>query len=223
VVLLFPVALAALVIGGIAWGVAMPSFATTAWTAGTAIVLLAQIVDIGLHLRRGQFGLDLIAALAMAGALALGESLAGIIVGVMFSGGEALEAFARRRARHEMTALLGRLPRTATRYVDGTLQEVDLTTLAPGDHLLVRRGDVLPVDGIVARGIAVLDESALTGEALPVTHTHGEAVLSGTTNAGDPFDLDATTAAADSTYAGIIRLVEAAEAVRAPMARLADR
>ena len=222
-VLLFPVALAALLIGGIAWFIGLPAVAATTWTAGTAVVLLAQLVDIARHLRRGQFGLDLIAALAMAGALALGEHLAGIIVGVMFSGGEALEAFARRRARREMTALLGRLPRTATRYVDGALEEVDLTTLGPGDRLLVRRGEVVAVDGLVARGVAVLDESALTGESLPVTHARGEPVLSGTTNAGDPFDLDATSAAADSTYAGIIRLVEAAEKARAPMVRLADR
>ncbi len=221
--LLFPVALSALVVGGIAWFMGQPALAATAWTAGTALVLLVQLVDIARHLRRGQFGLDLIAALAMAGALALGESLAGIIVGVMFSGGEALEAYARRRARREMTALLGRLPRTATRYVDGGLQEVDLATLVPGDRLLVRRGEVVAVDGTVARGVAVIDESALTGEALPVKHPRGEPVLSGTTNAGDPFDLDATSAAADSTYAGIIRLVEEAEQARAPMARLADR
>ena len=221
--LLFPVALSALVVGGIAWFMGQPALAATAWTAGTALVLLVQLVDIARHLRRGQFGLDLIAALAMAGALSLGESLAGIIVGVMFSGGEALEAYARRRARREMTALLGRLPRSATRYVDGGLQEVDLATLVPGDRLLVRRGEVVAVDGTVARGVAVIDESALTGEALPVKHPRGEPVLSGTTNAGDPFDLDATSAAADSTYAGIIRLVEEAEQARAPMARLADR
>jgi heavy metal translocating P-type ATPase len=223
VALLFPFALLALAVGGVAWFSEQPAFATTTWTAGTAVVLLVQFVDIVRNLRRGHFGLDLIAALAMAGALALGESLAGIIVGVMFSGGEALEAYARRRARREMTALLGRLPRTASRYVDGGLQEVDLATLVPGNRLLVRRGEVVAVDGIVASGVAVIDESALTGEALPVRHPRGEPVLSGTTNAGDPFDLDATSAAADSTYAGIIRLVEAAENVRAPMARLADR
>jgi heavy metal translocating P-type ATPase len=223
VALLFPVALSALAMGGIAWFIGLPALATTTWTAGTAFVLLVQFVDIVRNLRQGHFGLDLIAALAMAGALALGESLAGIIVGVMFSGGEALEAYARRRARREMTALLGRLPRTATRYVDGGLQEVDLATLVPGNRLLVRHGEVVAVDGIVTRGVAVIDESALTGEALPVKHPPGEPVLSGTTNAGDPFDLDATSAAADSTYAGIIRLVEAAEHARAPMARLADR
>jgi heavy metal translocating P-type ATPase len=223
VALLFPVAFLALAVGGVAWLSGQTAFATVAWTAGTAFVLLVQFIDIVRNLRQGQFGLDLIAALAMAGALALGESLAGIIVGVMFSGGEALEAYARRRARREMTALLGRLPRTATRYVDGGLQEVDLATLVPGNRLLVRHGEVVAVDGVVTRGVAVIDESALTGEALPVKHPPGEPVLSGTTNAGDPFDLDATSAAADSTYAGIIRLVEAAEHARAPMARLADR
>jgi heavy metal translocating P-type ATPase len=223
VTLLFPVALSALVIGGMAWFVDRPALAATIWTAGTAVVLLVQVVDIVRYLRRGQFGLDVIAALAMAGALALGQSLAGIIVGVMFSGGEALESYARRRARREMTALLGRLPRTAARYADGGLQEVDLATLVPGDRLLVRRGEVVAVDGTVTSGVAVIDESALTGEALPVRHGRGEPVLSGTTNAGDPFDLEAASAAADSTYAGIIRLVAAAEEARAPMVRLADR
>jgi heavy metal translocating P-type ATPase len=223
VTLLFPVALSALVIGGMAWFVDRPAWAATIWTAGTAVVLLVQVVDIVRHLRRSQFGLDVIAALAMAGALALGQSLAGIIVGVMFSGGEALESYARRRARREMTALLGRLPRTAARYADGGLQEVDLATLVPGDRLLVRRGEVVAVDGTVTSGVAVIDESALTGEALPVRHGRGEPVLSGTTNAGDPFDLEAASAAADSTYAGIIRLVAAAEEARAPMVRLADR
>ena len=92
-----------------------------------------------------------------------------------------------------------------------------------GDVLLVAPGDVLPVDGAVTSGIAVLDESALTGEAMPVEHGPGEAVRSGTVNAGGPFDLRAATNAADSTYAGIIRLVSEAENSQAPFVRLADR
>jgi heavy metal translocating P-type ATPase len=144
-------------------------------------------------------------------------------VALMFTGGEALEDFAQRRARRDMTALLNRVSQRATRYTDGHLEEVDLNTLVPGDRLLIRRGEVVPVDGTVANGVAVVDESALTGEALPVRRVAGEAVTSGSTNAGDAFDLAATSAAADSTYSGIIRLVEAAEAAKAPMARLADQ
>jgi heavy metal translocating P-type ATPase len=122
-----------------------------------------------------------------------------------------------------MTALLGRVPRTAVRYQNGRLEEVDLGTIAPDDRLLIRQGDVVPVDGVVARGTAVLDQAALTGEALPVRKDAGEPVMSGVTNAGDAFDLTATHRAAESTYAGIIRLIEAAQASKAPMARLADR
>jgi heavy metal translocating P-type ATPase len=221
--LLLPAVASALLVGGLAWAAAYPGVAAAVWVLATAAVLLTQLVDITANLRRGNFGLDVIAALAMAGALVLGEYLAGIIVALMFTGGEELEAYARRRARREMTALLSRVPRTATRYVNGALEEVDAAALVPGDRLLVRRGDVVPVDGTVAAGAAVLDESALTGEALPVRRMPGQAVLSGATNAGDAFDLEATRAAADSTYAGIVRLVEAAQMSKAPMARLADR
>ena len=92
-----------------------------------------------------------------------------------------------------------------------------------GDLLLVQPGEVVPVDGRVESDAAVLDESALTGEPLPVTHATGDAVRSGVVNAGGPFDLRATTSAAESTYAGIVRLVSEAEASSAPFVRLADR
>jgi cation transport ATPase len=144
-----------------------------------------MIFDIALSLRRGEFGLDVIAALAMAGALVLGEHLAGIIVALMYTGGEALEDFAQRRARRDITALLNRVPQRATRYADGHLEEVDLNTLTPGDRLLIRRGEVVPVDGRVVGGVGVLDESALTGEALPVRRLSGESVTSGSSNAGE--------------------------------------
>lgn len=218
-----PLALVGLFAGALAWLAASPGLAVWLWGGATAAVLAVLLTDMATKLRRGDFGLDLIAALAMAGALALGEHLAGVIIALMFSGGEALEAFAQGRARREMTALLNRLPRHAARYVDGHLEEVALDALRPGDRLLIRRGEVVPVDGLVSGVPAVLDESALTGEPLPIRRDVGEAVMSGTTNAGDAFDLVAAHAAADSTYAGIVRLVAAAEQSKAPMARLADR
>jgi cation transport ATPase len=193
------------------------------WTAATIPVLGALLVEIAASLRRGDVGLDIVAALSMTGALLFGEHLAAVVVALMYAGGQYLESFAERRAEREMTALLGRVPRTAVRYRDGRLEEVDLGTIAPDDRLLIRQGDVVPVDGTVARGTAVLDQAALTGEALPVRKEHGEPVMSGVTNAGDAFDLTATHRAAESTYAGIIRLIEAAQASKAPMARLADR
>src|SRR5665647_2705135 len=141
----------------------------------------------------------------------------------MYAGGQYLEAFAERHAGREMTALLSRVPRSAMRHRDGRLEEVPLDLIMPGDRLLIRQGDVVPVYGAVADGVAVLDQSALTGEAMPVTFMTGSQVLSGSTNAGAPFDMVASRLAAESTFAGVVRLVEAAQRSRAPMSRMADR
>lgn len=195
----------------------------TIWAAATIPVLGALLVEIVASLRRGDVGLDIVAALSMTGALLFGEHLAAAVVALMYAGGQYLESFAERRAEREMTALLGRVPRTAVRYRDGRLEEVSLATVAPEDRLLIRQGDVVPVDGVVARGTAVLDQAALTGEAQPVRKARDEPLMSGVTNAGDAFDLIATHRASESTYAGIIRLIEAAQASKAPMSRLADR
>ena len=220
--------LAALVALGLAAGFAVKlaglgAWSTTIWAAVTVPVLLALLAEIVTSLRRGDLGLDIVAALSMTGALAVGETLAAAIVALMYAGGQYLESYAERAARREMTALLSRVPRTAVRHRDGKLEEVALDLIVPGDRLLVRQGDVVPVDGSVVEGVAVLDQSALTGESLPVQLRPGEAVLSGSTNVGDAFDLKTTRLAAESTYAGVVRLVEAAQRSRAPMSRMADR
>ena len=193
------------------------------WAAFTVPVLLVLLVEIVSSLRRGEVGLDIVAALSMTAAVAFGEELAAVVVALMYAGGQNLESFAERRARREMTALLDRVPRTAMRHQNGELEEVGLESIVPGDRLFVRQGDIVPVDGAVVAGLAVLDQSALTGESLPVQQTTGESVMSGSTNVGEAFDLTASHRAAESTYAGIVRLVEAAQRSKAPMSRLADR
>lgn len=197
--------------------------AAAVWAAVTLPVLLALLVEIVTSLRRGEVGLDIVAGLSMAAALIFGENLAAAIVALMYAGGQYLEIYAERTARREMTALLSRVPRTAIRHRGGQLEEIVVDVVSPGDRLLIRRGDVVPVDGTVAEGIGVLDQSALTGEPLPVKVKPGEPVLSGSTNAGEAFDMIATRPAAESTYAGIVRLVEDAQRSRAPMSRMADR
>jgi heavy metal translocating P-type ATPase len=197
--------------------------AATLWAAASVPVLAVLAAEIALSLRRGDFGLDIVAALSMSAALAVGETLAAAIVALMYASGQVLESFAALRARKEMSALLARVPRTAMRHRDGQLEEVALELIEPDDRILVRRGDVVPVDGVIGDNTAVLDQSALTGESLPVRLSSGDAALSGATNAGDAFDLVATRRAADSTYAGIVRLVAAAQSSRPPMARMADR
>lgn len=217
------VAAFALLAGGFAYLLDREQFAATIWIVGTVPVLVALLGEIFISLRRGDVGLDIVAALAMGGALILGENLAAIVVALMYAGGQFLEAYAERRASREMTALLGRVPRSSLRLENGGLVEVPLEAILPGDRLMIRKGDTIPVDGRLAAGLAVIDQSALTGESVPVSLTIGENILSGGTNVGEAFEILASRPAAQSTFAGIVRLVEEARNSKAPMARLADR
>jgi heavy metal translocating P-type ATPase len=199
-------------------GAGNAAWAAAGWCgAGYALWAMADA------LRHGRVGVDVIALLALVGALVLHEYPAAAVISVMLASGRALEAWAAGRARHDLHALLERVPRTARRYAGQALEAVPLDAVVPGDLLLVAPGELVPADGTVAGAAAVLDESALTGEARPVERGQGEPVRSGVVNAGGPFDLRATATAADSTYAGIVRLVSEAEASQAPFVRLADR
>ncbi|MBA4788960.1 MAG: heavy metal translocating P-type ATPase [Rhizobiales bacterium] len=200
-----------------------PDIANLLWIAGVVPALAALLVEILRSIWQGEVGLDIVAALSMTAALVFGETLAAAVVAVMYSGGTFLEAFAEGRARREMHDLLSRVPRTGTRYRDGELEEVPLDQIVPGDRLLIRQGDVVPVDGTVASDMAFLDLSALTGESLPVRLARGADAMSGATNSGEAFDVTAMRRAKESTYAGIVRLVEDAQRSKAPMSRLADR
>ncbi|MFG1376957.1 heavy metal translocating P-type ATPase [Xanthobacter autotrophicus] len=194
-----------------------------AFVAGTVPVLAVLVFDIARALGEGRFGLDLLAALSMATALAFGEPLAGNVVALMYASGQQLERFAEGRARREMTALVARAPRSALLREGDTLREVPIGALKGGDLIVVRQGDTIPADGRIRGGPAVLDQSSLTGEANPVRLDEGEEAPSGAVNVGGAFDVHVLRPADESTYAAIVRLVEAAAASRAPMARLADR
>lgn len=221
--LLVFVALLGLAAGGWFWWRGDADRSHLAWVLGTVPVLLALFVQIVGSLRRGDVGLDVVAALSMSAAVVFGETLAGNVVALMYAGGQLLENFAEGRARREMTALLGRTAFSAIRYRGHALEEVPIATIRQGDRLLIRQGEVLPVDGHIVEGVAMLDLSALTGESIPKSLARGGEVLSGSTLVGAPFDLIASRPASESTYARIVRLVEAAQASKSPMARLADR
>ncbi|MFC3997596.1 heavy metal translocating P-type ATPase [Nocardiopsis sediminis] len=197
--------------GDIAW------LCTTVVGAGPALWWVLQ----GLWHR--QYGSDAIALLALVGTIVVHEYLAGAIISVMLLGGRLLEERASRRARADLGALLARSPKVAHRRSDGSLETVAAEDVAIGDRLVVRTGEIVPVDGRVDEGTASLDESAVTGEPLPVAAHVGDDVRSGVVNLGAPFSLRATATAGDSTYAGIIRLVREAESQSAPFVRLADR
>ncbi|WP_069174275.1 heavy metal translocating P-type ATPase [Streptomyces griseus] len=174
-------------------------------------------------LRRGRAGVDLIAVLALAGTLATGEYLAGALIGLMLATGRWLDATAERRASHDLSHLLEHAPRTARRRAAGEVRLVPLSEVRVGDLLIVGPGEVVPVDGRVEGGTAVLDESVLTGESQQVERTAGRTVRSGGVNAGTAFELRAGATEQDSTYAEIVRLARQAGAESAPVIRLADR
>ena len=155
--------------------------AAVALLAADLTVEVVRTVIVDRHL-----GVDTIALVAMLGALALGEELAGAVIGLMFSGGAALEAAASRRARRELTRLVERAPRVARLRIGDALHEVPVDAVGPGDVVLVRTGEVIPVDGTVVSAEAVVDTSTLSGEPLPVTLRSGMTVMSGTANAGAP-------------------------------------
>lgn len=215
--------LAALGVGGLLHVLSAPEAGDAVWAIATAVVLVPLAWSVGRSLLHGDVGVDAIALVAMAASLALGEYLAGAVVGLMLAGGNALEDSAAGRARRELKALVDRAPRVAHRRVRDVVDEVPVDALAVGDNVVVRHGEVVPIDGLVTSEEAVLDESALTGEALPVTCKRGAPIRSGTVNAGEAFELRATRPASESAYAAVVRLVREAESHKAPFVRMADR
>lgn len=220
---LLRVAVTGLTVGALVHVAGRSDLGDLAWAATAVVGIVASAGWVIAAARQGRLGVDLLAGVALLGTLATEEYLAGAVITVMLASGRALEARAAARARHDLSALLERVPRIVHRYEAGELTSPDLSAVVPGDRLLVRPGEVVPVDGRVEGGAAVLDESTLTGEPLPVWRGDGDTVRSGVLNAGGPFDLRATTTAEDSTYAGIVRLVTAAEASSAPFVQMADR
>ncbi|HVY96249.1 MAG TPA: heavy metal translocating P-type ATPase [Solirubrobacterales bacterium] len=193
------------------------------WAATVAVMLVPLTWSIVRTLASGRVGVDAIALVAMAGALAVGEFLAGAVIALMLSGGNALEEIAQRRASRELTALLAAQPTIAHRRRGETWEEVPVDDLGAGELVLVRPGELVPVDGRVESAEATIDEATLTGEPLPVEKARGAEVKSGTANAGAPFELRASRPAAESAYANLVRLVRTAQEERAPFIRLADR
>ena len=222
-IVMVALALTGVLAGAVAWVLGWQSAADLAWAITTAIAVPPVAISLLQRLRHGSLGVDLIALLALAGALAYHQYVAGALISLMFATGQALEAYGGARARGELTALLARAPRTAHRLSGPAIETVPVDAIRPDDRLLVAVGEVLPVDGVVLAIPALIDESAITGEAAPAHRESGEKVLSGSVNAGAPFELLATAPAGESTYAGIVRLVREAESSKAPFVRLADR
>lgn len=197
-------ALVTIAIAGLAAGISAhfagrPAVADLCWTLATAPVIAGLAVSMLRDILAGRFGVDAIALLSMSAALALGQPLAGAVVALMYSGGNVLEEIAVARAEHGLRSLLDRAPRIAHRRVEDDIEDVPVGGIAIGDRLLVRAGEVVPVDGVVTSEAATIDESALTGEPIPVVKARGTATFSGSLNAGETFEMTASAAAGEST------------------------
>lgn len=177
------------------------------------------------ELRRGRFGVDILAVIAIVATVLVGEYVASMVIVLMVSGGRALEDFAESRARRELSSLLAREPQVAHKINLATqaVSDVGAGEVLPGDAILVKSGEVVPVDGRVLSASASFDESSLTGESMPVRKLEGDDVLSGSVNGLNAVTIIATATTVDSQFQGIIALVRQAQTNRAPVVRLADR
>lgn len=210
--------------GGVLAAIGAGAAATWLFAGWAAIVVVIQGVDMVRDALRGHWGLDVLAITAIIATLLVGEHVASLIIVLMLTGGEALEDYAAGRARRELTALLERAPQLAHREAAGAdLEDVPASAVRVGDVLLLRPSEIVPVDAELLSPHAVVDESTLTGESLPVELREGDRLLSGSVNAEAAVRIRATATAADSQYQGIVRLVERAAESKAPVVRLADR
>lgn len=174
-------------------------------------------------LRDGSYGIDILAATAIITSVVLGEYWAGMVIVLMLTGGEALEDYAERRAKRELTGLLARKPKKATVLRGKKTFEVRVSQIEVGDRVVVFPGEVVPVDGQIVDGSSSFDESDLTGESLPVAKQTGDTIMSGSLNIEGAITIKASHTAADSQYEQIIKLVKSASASQSPFVRLADR
>jgi heavy metal translocating P-type ATPase len=170
-----------------------------------------------------QFGSDLLAGISIVTSVLLGEYLAGTLVVLMLSGGEALEAYAVRSASSVLRALSKRMPAVAHRKLNGVVEDIPLDQLRIGDTVIVFPHETCPIDGTVLEGHGVMDESYLTGEPYMLSKSPGSAVLSGAINGEMALVVKADKLAVDSRYAKIMEVMQAAEEQKPQMRRLADK
>ena len=167
-------------------------------------------------LRRGEIHVDLLMILAATGAAVVGHWLEGAILLFLFSLGNTLETYAFHRTRHSIRSLVALRPMTAARIDEGVERTVAVEDLQPGQRVRVRPGERIPVDGTIRRGRSSIDESTLTGEAIPVSKSEGADVFAGTLNGEGSIDVEVTRPAHDTTLARVIRMVEEAREAKAP-------
>jgi heavy metal translocating P-type ATPase len=216
----------ALVAAGTAFGLQLAGFDTVVhWILGitSSILVLPLLWSMVQDLRQGTYGIDILAATAIIVAVVMHEYWAAVVIVLMLTGGESLEDYAEHRAHRELDALLRSAPQKARLLRGKTEIEVAASEVREGDKLVIRPGEVAPVDAVILTGSSSFDESSLTGESLPALKRPGESIMSGSINVEGVITAEALHSAADSQYEQIIKLVRAANNSKAPFVRLADR
>jgi heavy metal translocating P-type ATPase len=195
------------------------------WILGivSIIGILPLLWDMFKDVRAGSYGIDILAITAIVAAVILGEYWAAIVVVLMLSGGQALEDYAERRAKRELDALLDHAPQKATVLRKGKQLTVPVAEIKLNEKIIIKPGEVVPVDALILEGTASFDESSLTGESLPVSKSVGDQLLSGSVNSDGAVTAKATATAENSQYQQIVRLVQGAAASQSPYVRLAER
>lgn len=216
----------ALIASAVALGLDLGGLDTaTSWILGGlgVVVLLPLLYGMAQDVRDGTYGIDLLAATAIGTAVFMGEYWTAAVIVLMLTGGESLEQYAGHRAKTELEALLHRAPQKA--HILRGRKEIDVraSEVVKGDKLIIRPGELVPVDAVILDGTASFDEASLTGESLPQPKNVGNEILSGTVNIDGAVTVRALRPAADSQYQQIVTLVKNATASRAPFVRLADR
>lgn len=203
-------------------GAILPSYPT--WTAGLWVIGIPLLFQTAIGVARGRFAADLVAALAILGAMILGQPFAGLVIVLMQTGGEALEYYAERRATEAVRKLEAEAPRFTHRVrAPDTIEDIETASVQIGDLILVLPGEMVPCDGQVESGSAQVDVARLTGEPLPVRVMAGTALRSGTLVIDGPLRIRVSAPAEQSLYARIVELVRTAQASKAPLQRIADR
>ena len=218
-------ALASLVVGSVLhWGLGFEELAHWIWVVALVLGGIPVVYETAKGMLRKHFAADIVAMLAIVTALILNDAFPGVIIVLMQTGGKALEDYAYRRASSSLDQLLARSPRIAHLRRADTIEDVDVNKICVGDILVVRPGDIIPVDGNISYGYrGQLDESSLTGEPLPKSKDAGDKVYGGTVNVGGAFEMKTEAPSGESQYAKIVELVRKAQQEKAPIQRLADK
>ena len=219
----FSAVIVVLILGLVAYAFDKSGIANWLFFLTSIYVLVPIVVDMGKSIAKKEYGLDILAVTAIVASLALGEYLAAIVIVFMLTGGEALEDYAQERAKKELNELLKRAPKIAHKKVGNVFKDVPIDSVQVGDILQIKPGEVIPVDSVVVVGLSTIDESALTGESLPVDKRVGDKLLSGTINQQAVLEIRASKTSHESQYEQIIVMVSEAASSRSPLVRLADK